>query len=536
MGRSTNALLAACAALLIAAPCAAQLSGGQLMEEGNALARAGIYRTALLRYREAAAAGLDSPLLHYNLGVTYYRLGEYADAAQEFERAAVAPDDRLGALAEYNLGLALRAAGDRATAENAFRTAAERAPGRSLRRLAEHASLVVAAPPVRRSAQDAPPRAAGQPPDDRIGDLRFSAAARLGQDDNVYRSPADPYVDYSDPAQPVVIPTVQAASFVPVDILAAYVLRNEADDTDFNFVYELDGDFFASEFANADRIEQRFSIGADIVLGEAERRRRTVQSAFFIRDHQETNFDPDDGLTRDIDGVDISDRFSYQAAGVEGQFEHAIGDWRWGLDMRFERREYPQVAPVANYDHEYYFTTASVEYDFSRDMTLSFGLRRYRRLYDTRLARDLNGDLLTTNAAQRYDYRGVQLGVARRLSRTLTVDFDFLRLDRLDEFLGYNDYTQDVLRLRAMYAPNPRFSLAASALARTYDFPRAFAFNEPTAGVRELEGFGAELSGEFLISRKWSLWAELIVDDVSSTDARSAYARTRTTLGARWRL
>ena len=81
MGRSTNALLAACAALLIAAPCAAQLSGGQLMEEGNALARAGIYRTALLRYREAAAAGLDSPLLHYNLGVTYYRLGEYDDAA-----------------------------------------------------------------------------------------------------------------------------------------------------------------------------------------------------------------------------------------------------------------------------------------------------------------------------------------------------------------------------------------------------------------------------------------------------------------------
>ena len=384
------------------------------MQEGNALTRAGIYRTALLRYREAAAAGLDTPLLHYNLGVTYYRLGEYGDAAQEFERTAAAPDDALGALAQYNLGLALRAAGDRAGAESAFRAAEERAPGRSLRRLAEHASLVVAAPPARRGGEDEPRRTAAESPDERIGDLLFSAAARLGQDDNVYRSPAEPYVDFSDPAQPIVTPTVQAASFVPVDILAAYVLRNEADDTDFRFAYELDGDFFATEFANADRIEQRVSIGADIVLGEAEHRRRTVRSAFFLRDHQETDFDPDDGFSRDIDGVDISERFSYQAYGIEGAFDHTLGDWRWGFDMRLERREYLPTPLVENYDHEYYFTTASVEYDFSRAMTLSFGLRRYRRLYDSRLARDLNGDLLTTNDPQRYDYRGVQLGVARQ--------------------------------------------------------------------------------------------------------------------------
>jgi tetratricopeptide (TPR) repeat protein len=533
--RFTHLLLSACATLATA-PCMAQMSGAELMQEGNALARDGIYRTALLRYREAAAAGLDTPLLHHNVGVAYYRLGEYGNAAQEFERAAAAPDERLQAIAQYNLGLARRAAGDRAGAESAFRSAADSAPGRSLRRLADHASSVVAAPPVRRDAESEARRAAAYSPEaNRVGALRFSAAARVGQDDNVYRTPAEPYVDFSDPAQPVVTPTVQAGSFVPVDIFAAYVLRNEADDTDFSFAYELDGDFYGSEFANADRIAQRFSIGADIVLGEAERRRRTVQSAFFVRDHRETDFDPDDGISRDIDGADISERFSYVASGVEGEFEHALGDWRWGFDMRLERREYVSTPPVANYDQEYYLTTASVEYDFSRAMTLSLGLRRYRRLYDERLARDLNGDLLATNSAQHYDYRGVQLGVARRVTRSLTLDLDFLRLDRIDEFLGYNDYTQDVLRLRALYTPSARFSLAASALGRTYDFPSAFAFNEPTAGARELDGFSAEVSGEFLISPKWSLWAELIVDDVSSTDARAAYARTRTTLGGRWR-
>ena len=59
-----------------------------LLEEGNSLMRAGVYRTALLRYREAAAAGLDSPLLHHNLGVAFYRLERYPEAAAAFERAA----------------------------------------------------------------------------------------------------------------------------------------------------------------------------------------------------------------------------------------------------------------------------------------------------------------------------------------------------------------------------------------------------------------------------------------------------------------
>ncbi|HEY9182315.1 MAG TPA: hypothetical protein VIQ99_03885, partial [Gammaproteobacteria bacterium] len=67
---------------LAAGPAAAQ-SASALFAEGNSLARSGVYRTALLRYREAAAAGLDSPLLHYNVGVVYYKLGEFADAAAE---------------------------------------------------------------------------------------------------------------------------------------------------------------------------------------------------------------------------------------------------------------------------------------------------------------------------------------------------------------------------------------------------------------------------------------------------------------------
>lgn len=87
------------------------------------------------------------------------------------------------------------------------------------------------------------------------------------------------------------------------------------------------------------------------MLGERERRRRTVETAFYARTHRETNFDPDDGLERDftvlVGGLpvteDIGDRFSYKASGVQGEFAHTLGRWSWGFDMRFERREYERT-------------------------------------------------------------------------------------------------------------------------------------------------------------------------------------------------
>ena len=121
---------------LAAGPAAAQ-DASALFAEGNSLVRSGVYRTALLRYREAAAAGLDSALLHYNLGVVYYKLGEFDDAAEEFTRAAA--DPALASLATYNRGLAQRAGGDSTAAEQSFNTVADSADERELRRLAEGA-------------------------------------------------------------------------------------------------------------------------------------------------------------------------------------------------------------------------------------------------------------------------------------------------------------------------------------------------------------------------------------------------------------
>jgi tetratricopeptide (TPR) repeat protein len=524
--------------ILGAAPAAAQ-DAAALFAEGNSLVRSGVYRTALLRYREAAAAGLDSPLLHYNLGVVYYKLGEFDPAVNEFARAAADPD--LASLATYNRGLAQRASGDSTGAEQSFATVADTADERELRRLAEGAMATGSA--------GATPAPRAQPLGDLsesrgIGELRLTAGARFGQDDNVYRTPAEPYVDLSDPAQPVVTPVVQSGTYMPAELHAAYVMSNEAGDTDFLFAYDMGGAFYGEEIANATEVDQRFSMGADILLGERDRRRRQVSTAFFVRSHSETNFDPDDGIEReitvvDIDGVvtteDVGERFSHDAAGVQGAFEHRLGRWRWGFDMNFERREYEPTVLVANYDHDYLFTAVDIDYDFSSVMTLRGGVRFYQRLYDTRPARDLTGALLTTNPAQEYVYTGVQLGMSRQMGRVATIDADYLFLDRTDEYLGYYDYTQHVLRLRATFRPSPRFDWSVGAVGRTYDYPNAFAFNVAAGGPRELDEVGAEVHGNFHLKHGLTLSASLDTFDATSTDARAAYMRTRASLGIEWR-
>jgi hypothetical protein len=524
---------------VVGAPEAAAQAAGALMAEGNQLVRSGIYRTALLRYREAAAAGLDSPLLHYNLGVVHYELGDFAASAEEFARAAAEP--KLAALATYNRGLALRAAGDAGAATEAFRAVASSADDRDLRRLAASA----AEPPGAVAPRSAPGASRGERRAEpaRMGSLELAAAARFGQDDNVYRTPANSYVDLSDPTQPLVAPVVHSATFMPAELHAAYVLENESGDTDFVFSYDMNGAFYDAEFSNATEVEQRLSMGADIVLGESGPRRRAVDTAFFVSTHRETNFDPDDGLAREVTTViggrtvteDVSDRFSYKAAGIQGRFAHALGRVRWALDLKFQRDEYERAELVANFDHDFFYTGVDIEYDFSDVMTLRFGLRQYRALYDDRPARDLTGALLATNPAQEYAYGAVQLGVARRLGRAVELEADYLKLDRTDEFLGYYDYTQDVLRLRFGFHPTPRFDVALAALARRYEYPNAFAYHVAAGGARELEEIGLTLEAEYRFTARLALQAELDSLDVTSTDARAAHLRTQAMLGVEWR-
>ena len=61
------------------------------------------YQVALKAFVQAKSAGLDSPELHYNLGVVYYKLERFDKAASNFKRLIQNPE--YSAVAFYNLGL-----------------------------------------------------------------------------------------------------------------------------------------------------------------------------------------------------------------------------------------------------------------------------------------------------------------------------------------------------------------------------------------------------------------------------------------------
>lgn len=190
---------------------------------------------------------------------------------------------------------------------------------------------------------------------------------------------------------------------------------------------------------------------------------------------------------------------------------------------------------MANFDQEYFHTGIDIDYALGSATTLRVGLARYRLLYDERPARDLTGALLTTSPSQYYDYAGVELGMTRQLGRAVALEVDYSRVERTDRFVGYYDYTRDALRLRATFKPSDRFDIAVGAVARSYDYPRAFAFHASAAGPRELEELGAELTGEFRVTRRLALYASLDTLEVTSTDLRAEHSRSRTTLGVEWR-
>lgn len=99
------------------------------------------------KHLEAAATQLDSRALTYNLGVLYYRLGEYDSAERMFSKLL---STKQRALALYNLGLIALATNQESRAREAFVAVANESTEDNLTKLAlGQLEKIGAAPPAR---------------------------------------------------------------------------------------------------------------------------------------------------------------------------------------------------------------------------------------------------------------------------------------------------------------------------------------------------------------------------------------------------
>ena len=118
--------------LLLASPLTWAVSAA--FESGTRLFKAGRYSEAIDAFQQAQAEGDESLLLHYNLAVSYYRLGRYRTARQHFLK--LLDHRRLGPLARYNLGLVAYRLDDDKIAANWFQSSYEQSEDPDLKSLA----------------------------------------------------------------------------------------------------------------------------------------------------------------------------------------------------------------------------------------------------------------------------------------------------------------------------------------------------------------------------------------------------------------
>jgi tetratricopeptide (TPR) repeat protein len=522
---------------LVAIGCMA--TGGQALadaqasfEDGNRLFRDDLYWAALLRYREAAEAGMDTPLLHFNTGVAHYQAQQHIRAREAFLRAAESPQLRV--ISHYNLGLNAYAAGDLEEALDWFRRARDQqqnetiqeyslaAIGRINETIRTTDPIIVAE--VKRREEQKP--LAG-----------FDVRARLGvgSDDNIFRAPGQPYLDLSDPALPIVTPEIFSATFVPVELRAGYHI-NTSDRENFFGAYRLDARFYDGDTENnADAFFHELRFGSEYDRRE-ERRVSRVYSAFAIAQHDEQYVDPDTGNPRTLGGQEITDRMNYVRYGPEMNIVQRFGGFGFSFRMKGQLWDYEDAKVVPEYDHEYFLFGTNIQYRFPWDTLLRVSVEKSSRRYSGRPSFDLNGDQLVTNPAVRYDYLEYGFTARQRIVDSLWFGFGYEVMDREDRFVGYNDFTRNSYNFEVHWSPGDRFDVSMNAWYRDYEYPNAFAFNNPVAGQKTLETVDTEILARFLLSRHFWLEAQIDYRETASTDTRIEYDRTLYSLSVVWEL
>ena len=523
-------------ALLAALSCLAppESAGATTVEEkfaeGNRLARDNLYWAALLRYSEAAAGGMDAPVLHYNTGVTHYRAGQHVRAREELLLAL--DDPSLRVVAHYNLGLNAYALGEIDEALRWFRLARDQQTNEKIQAFA-----VVAISRIRdeqASLEIVPIRVMKVEKKRELTDFQFDATIGYGHDDNVFRSPDRVYRDLSDSASPTVNAVAQAGTFVPVKLRAKYLV-NSLKFEGFYISYRLAGRYYTDELLeNANEYQHEAGFGADYRRREGARERR-VNSAFKVSQHHETYYDHDDGAPREIGGVLIDDRLDYLRYGPEISVRQSHERLAVGARFKAQLWNYETQTLVPEYDHEYFALSVYGQYKFTAASLFRVTAEGYSRRYSDRPSFDLDGQQLIGNRDARYDYYSLELTARQRLLDSLWFGFDIKRTERIDQYLGYNDYTRDSAGAEVHWSPNQRFSIDADAGYYLYDYPRAFAFHNQTLALKTQESVTAGIVAIFRMTEHLSLVAEARYRDTDSNDIRIQYTRSHYSLGVRWR-
>lgn len=507
------------------------MTAEQFFDDANRLFRDDLYWAALLRYRQASEAGLNTPLLHYNTGVAHYRAQQHIRAREELLKALDSPFLRV--TTQYNLGLNAYAAGDTNEALRWFRLARDQQENETI---SDYARVAIARIRAQQALDD--PiiiEKEKRRREQSFADLDLRGRVSFGNDSNVFRSPSDQYVDFSDPALPLITPQELSGVFMPVSLSAKYTV-NAFKYEGFFGAYRMSGRYYQDkELDNANEYSHELSFGNEYRRKDEDSGRdRRVYSAFKVAQHDEVYYDPDDGDSRIVENVVIDDRMNYIRYGPELSFRQTIKDLTFGFNFTGQLWNYEELDVVPEYDHEYLSFGLYTQYRFSPTSFLRVSGNMSTRQYGDRRGRDLDGTLDIANEDLRYDYVDFGVLARQRITDDLWFGVEYEYRDREDQYLGYNNYTRDSYGGEVHWSIGERVELEFSGYYRLYDYPNAFAFNNSLAPLKTLETANGNFIATFQMTRHLALVFEAEYREQASNDTRIQYDRNQFILGVLW--
>jgi hypothetical protein len=147
---------------------------------------------------------------------------------------------------------------------------------------------------------------------------------------------------------------------------------------------------------------------------------------------------------------------------------------------------------------------------------------------------ELDGTQPLGNPPVNYDYLALGVTARQRITRGLWFGLNFVRTDRRDLHVGYNDYIKNSFGADLHLTIGTRFDFEATAFYEVYDYSTAYAFHNPDAGRKIMERTIGNVSVTLRLSRHLSLVGAATYQDVASNDTRLAYNRNQFSLSIRW--
>ena len=360
----------------------------------------------------------------------------------------------------------------------------------------------------------------------------------IGYDDNPFLTPGDAYFDQNQ--MEIIEPNRRSGFFVPVSLRGDLELPRSTGRSRFILGYRLRGNFYGdSDTSNADEMFAKVEPGYQLRLSEEHE--RILKIFPFAAYNKEIFFDRDTGLGSESGNVDASDRYTYLALGGEVQLEYEVSRmFEFFVEGLFEGRDYEDVPGVESFDQNRYQVGSGIGLRFSKIVKLRLDYSYQARDYDERTARDRLGDNADTNPALEYtfQYYGATLRVMPLSKWVINLDWD--RKNRDDEYVGYNDYSEDRYRVRSALQLG-RWRLRAMVATREREFDNAFIFDNPIDPVsgqsnprKSYDMFEYKLRAEVSWTKNLRVFAEVEHKDQDTEDPRYGYARTRSVVGVKW--